>query len=77
MGRAATIAQRAYFDTKGMGIEPHLVFTESEFKTFVRAMTAEQRQLCAEAARNAVAHPFAEAELAGDAVEACEAPTIL
>ena len=76
MGRAANIAHKAYFDTKGMSIEPHFVFTESEFKQFVQYLTAEQRIICAQAARDAVAHPFAAAELAGDAIEACATPEI-
>lgn len=77
MGRAANIAHKAYFDTKGMSIEPHFVFTESEFKQFVQYLTAEQRIICANTARDAVAHPFAEAALAGDAIEACATPEVL
>ena len=76
MGRAANIARRAFFSTKGMGIEPHVVFTESEFKQFVQYLTAEQRIICAQAARDAIAHPLAEAQIAGEVIEACEAPQI-
>ena len=76
MGRAANIANRVLISTQGMGIEPHYVFTETEFRQFIQCLTAEQRIMCAQAAREAVSHPFAEAELAGEVVEACRPPEV-
>lgn len=76
MGRAANIAHKAMFDEKGLNIEPHYVFTESEFRQFVQCYAAEQRAICARAAREAVAHPLAEAVLAGDVVQAAETPEV-
>ena len=76
MGRAANIAQKAMFDDKALNIEPHYIFTESEFRQFVQCVTAEQRAICSQAARDAVAHPFSEAVFAGDVVQACETPEI-
>ena len=74
MGRAANIAQRAFFDTKEMHIEPHYVFTESEFRQFVQYLTAEQRIICANAASDVM--PHSEAHLAVDIVQSCETPEI-
>lgn len=75
MGRAANIAQKAMFDEKGLNIEPHYVFTESEFKRFVQFYAAEQRAICANTAiREAVAPPLADA--VGDVIQCCEAPEI-
>ncbi len=76
MGRAANIAHKAMFDEKGLNIEPHYVFTESEFKRFAQCYAAEQRAICAQAAREAVAHPFAEAVFAGDVVQCCDTPEL-
>ena len=72
MGRASHIANRAFFETKGLGIEPHFVFTDSEFRRFVDCLTEEQKLICAKTAREAIAHPLAEAQLAGDIIESCE-----
>lgn len=76
VGRASHIADKAYFETKGMGIESHYVFTESEFRQFCQCLTAEQRLICSRVAREAISHPLAEAQLAGDIIEAAETPEI-
>ncbi|MCK4909028.1 MAG: hypothetical protein KAS70_03950 [Planctomycetes bacterium] len=76
MGRASHIANKVLFEAKGLGIEPHFVFTESEFRRFVEFMSEEQKLICSKAARDAIAHPLAEAQLAGDIIESCESVEI-
>lgn len=74
MGRAAHIAQRAFFETKEMPIEPHYIFTESEFRQFVQYVTAEQRVICANAASDVM--PHVGTHFAIDIVQACDTPEI-
>lgn len=76
MGRASHIARKAFFETKDLKIEPHYIFTESEFRRFVEYLTAEQKAICSQVAQDAIAHPLAEAQLAGDVIEASESAEV-
>lgn len=76
VGRASHIADKAFFETKGLGIEPHWVFTDSEFRRFIDCLIEEQKLICSKAARDGIAHPLAESQLAGDIIESCESVEI-
>lgn len=76
MGRAANIAYKSFFETKDLNIEPHYIFTDSEFRHFVECLIGEQKRICSQAAQDAIAHPLAEAQLAGEIIESCESAEV-